>query len=193
MQTTSVCQTCGGEGKNITKKCPHCNGEGIVKDDDVITINIPAGVAEGMQLSLGGKGNAARRGGIDGDLLIVIEEEPHPELIRDQSDIIYNLLLSFPMAAVGGQVEVPTLDGKAKIKIDPGTQPGKVLRLRNKGLPSINQYGTGDLLINISVYVPESLSPEQKSSLEAMDNSPNFQPSKSIKDKIFNHFRNLAN
>ncbi len=192
MQTTSVCQSCGGDGKIITKKCPHCNGEGILKDDDVITINIPAGVAEGMQLSLSGKGNAARRGGVNGDLLIVIEEEPHPELIRDQSDIIYNLLLSFPMAAVGGQVEVPTLDGKAKVKIDPGTQPGKVLRLRNKGLPSINHYGTGDLLVNISIYVPESLSSDQKATLEAMDNSSNFQPSKSIKDKIFNHFRNLV-
>ncbi len=192
MQTTSVCQSCGGEGKIITKKCAHCNGEGILKDDDVITINIPAGVAEGMQLSLSGKGNAARRGGVNGDLLIVVEEEPHPELIRDQSDIIYNLLLSFPTAAVGGQVEVPTLDGKAKVKIDPGTQPGKVLRLRNKGLPSINHYGTGDLLVNISVYVPENLSEEQKTTLEGMDNSPNFQPSKSIKDKIFSHFKNLV-
>ena len=192
MQTTSVCQSCGGEGKMITKKCSQCNGEGIVRDDDVITINIPAGVAEGMQLSLSGKGNAARRGGVNGDLLILIEEEPHPELIRDESDIIYNLLLSFPMAAVGGQVEVPTLDGKAKVKIDPGTQPGKILRLRNKGLPSINRYGTGDLLVNISVYVPETLSDEQKTVLVGMDNSPNFQPSKSIKDKIFNHFKNLV-
>ncbi len=193
MQTTSVCQSCSGDGKIITKKCAHCNGEGIVKDDDVITINIPAGVAEGMQLSLSGKGNAARRGGVNGDLLIVIEEESHPELIRDESDIIYNLLLSFPMAAVGGQVEVPTLDGIAKVKIEPGTQPGKILRLRNKGLPSINRYGTGDLLVNISVYVPESLSSDQKNTLEAMDNSPNFQPSKSIKDKIFSHFKNLMN
>ena len=192
MQTTSVCQSCGGEGKMITKKCSHCNGEGIVRDDDVITINIPAGVAEGMQLSLGGKGNAARRGGVNGDLLILVEEEPHPELIRDQSDIIYNLLLSFPMAAVGGQVEVPTLDGKAKVKIDPGTQPGKILRLRGKGLPSVNHYGTGDLLVNISVYIPESLSEEQKTTLQGMDNSPNFQPSRSIKDKIFNHFKNLV-
>jgi molecular chaperone DnaJ len=191
MQTTSVCQSCGGEGKIITKKCHHCNGEGIIKDDDVITMNIPAGVAEGMQLSLNGRGNAARRGGINGDLLIVIEEEPHPELIRDQSDIIYNLLLSFPMAATGGQIEVPTLDGKAKVKIEPGTQPGKILRLRNKGLPSINRYGTGDLLVNISVYVPESLSSEQKTTLEAMDNSPNFQPSKFVKDKIFSHFKNI--
>jgi len=190
MQTTSVCNSCGGEGKIITKKCPHCNGEGIVRDDDVINLNIPAGVAEGMQLSMGGKGNAARRGGINGDLLVVIEEEPHPELIRDQNDIIYNLLLSFPTAALGGTVEIPTLEGKAKIKIEPGTQPGKVLRLRNKGLPSLSSYGTGDLLINIAIYVPESLSKEQKESLEDMENSPNFQPTQSVKEKIFSRFRN---
>jgi molecular chaperone DnaJ len=176
MQTTTVCSACGGEGKSITKKCPHCGGEGIIRDDDVITLNIPAGVAEGMQLAMSGKGNAARRGGINGDLLVVVEEEPHPELIRDQNDIIYNLLLSFPMAAVGGTVEIPTLEGKAKIKIEPGTQPGKVLRLRSKGLPSINSYGTGDLLINIAVYVPESLTKEQKETLEQMENTSNFQP-----------------
>ena len=191
MQTTTVCNSCGGEGKSITKKCPHCNGEGIVRDDDVISLNIPAGVAEGMQLSISGKGNAARRGGIDGDLLIVVEEEQHPELIRDQNDIIYNLLLSFPTAAMGGTIEIPTLEGKAKIKIEPGTQPGKLLRLRNKGLPSINSYGTGDLLINISVYVPESINKEQKEALEQMEKSSNFQPTQSVKEKIFSRFRNV--
>jgi molecular chaperone DnaJ len=190
MQTASTCQTCGGEGKVITKKCIHCNGEGIVRDEEVITLNIPSGVMEGMQLSMSNKGNAARHGGINGDLLIVIEEEPHPELIRDQNDIIYNLLLSFPMAAMGGTVEIPTLDGKAKIKIDPGTQPGKVLRLKNKGLPSINSYGTGDLLINIAVYIPENLTQEQKIRLEEMEKSANFQPTQAIKNKIFSHFRN---
>jgi len=191
MQTTTICNTCGGEGKIITKKCPHCNGEGIVRDDDVITLNIPAGVAEGMQLSMGGKGNAARRGGINGDLLVVVEEEPHPELIRDQNDIIYNLLLSFPTAALGGTVEIPTLEGKAKIKIEPGTQPGKVLRLRNKGLPSLNSYGTGDLLINIAIYVPESMTKEQKETLEKMESSTNFQPTQAVKEKIFSRFRNI--
>ena len=191
MQTTTVCSTCGGDGKIITNKCKTCNGEGIVRDEEVISINIPAGVAEGMQLSLSGKGNAARKGGINGGLLVVIEEEPHPELIRDQNDVIYNLLLSFPTAAVGGNVEVPTIDGKARIKIDPGTQPGKVLRLRNKGLPSINGYGTGDLLVNISVYVPENLSKEEKSTLENLEKALNFQPTKSIKDKIFSHFRRM--
>jgi len=191
MQTTVVCNACGGEGKIITKKCPHCNGEGIVRDDDVITLNIPAGVAEGMQLAMGGKGNAARRGGVNGDLLVVVEEEPHPELIRDQNDIIYNLLLSFPIAALGGTIEIPTLEGKAKIKIEPGTQPGKVLRLRNKGLPSLSSYGTGDLLINIAIYVPESLTKEQKEALENMENSTNFHPTQSVKEKIFSRFRNV--
>ena len=191
MQTTATCNSCRGEGKTITKKCLHCNGEGIVRDDDVISLNIPAGVAEGMQLSIGGKGNAARRGGINGDLLVVIEEEPHPELIRDQNDIIYNLLMSFPIAALGGTVEIPTLEGKAKIKIEPGTQPGKVLRLRNKGLPSINSYGTGDLLINITVYVPESLTKEQKEMLEQMEKSSSFQPTQSVKENIFSRFRNI--
>lgn len=191
MQTSSVCPDCQGEGKKIIQKCPHCNGEGVLRGDEVISIQIPAGVAEGMQLSLSGKGNAARRGGINGDLLIVVEEEAHAELLRDQQDIIYNLLLTFPQAALGSTVEVPTLDGKAKIKIDPGTQPGKVLRLKNKGLPSVNRYGTGDLLINVAVYVPENLSKEQKDVLEDMGKDANFQPSRSIKDKIFNKFRNF--
>ncbi len=191
MQTQATCPTCNGEGKVITKKCTHCDGEGIVRDDEVITINIPAGVAEGMQLSMTGKGNAARHGGINGDLLILIEEEEHPELIRDENDLLYNLLLSFPQAALGGTVEVPTIDGKAKVKIEPGTQPGKVLRLRNKGLPSVNSYGTGDLLINVSVYIPETLSASEKETLTGLENSPNFQPKRSMKEKIFNKFRNM--
>ncbi|MDR0769549.1 MAG: molecular chaperone DnaJ [Dysgonamonadaceae bacterium] len=191
MQTTSPCPSCGGEGKTITRKCIHCGGEGIVRDEEVITLNIPAGLMEGMQLSMGGKGNAARHGGVNGDLLIVIEEEPHPELIRDQNDLIYNLLLSFPTAALGGTVEIPTLDGKAKIKIDAGTQSGRVLRLRNKGLPSVNSYGTGDLLINIVVYVPENLTAEQKNKISALENEANFQPTKAMRDKIFSRFRNI--
>lgn len=191
MQTQSTCPTCNGEGQIITKKCQVCSGEGIVKDDDVITLNIPAGVAEGMQLSMSGKGNAARHGGVNGDLLILVEEEPHPELIRDENDLLYNLLLSVPQAALGGNVEVPTIDGKAKVKIEPGTQPGKVLRLRNKGLPSINSYGTGDLLINVSVYIPETLSDSEKETLNGLENSPNFQPKKTVKEKIFNKFRQM--
>lgn len=191
MQTSAPCPTCHGEGKTITKKCSHCNGEGIVRDEEVITINIPAGVAEGMQLSMSGKGNAARHGGVNGDLLILIEEEPHQELIRDENDLIYNLLLSFPTAAMGGMVEVPTIDGRAKIKIEPGTQPGKMLRLRNKGIPSVNGYGTGDIIVNVSVYVPENLTDSEKKTLTGLENASNFQPSKSVKEKIFKRFRSF--
>ena len=191
IQATVNCPTCGGEGKIITKKCQVCSGEGIVKDEDVINIQIPAGVHEGIQLSMNGKGNAARHGGVNGDLLVLIEEEQHPELIRDENDLLYNLVLTFPQAALGASVEVPTIDGKAKVTIEPGTQAGKVLRLRNKGLPSINSYGTGDLLVNVSVYVPEKLSDAEKTILANLDKSPNFQPGKSIKEKLFNKFRNI--
>lgn len=191
MQTQSTCPTCGGTGETITRKCAHCNGEGVTRAEEVITLNIPAGVGEGMQLSMSGKGNAARRGGMNGDLLVVIEEERHPELIRDENDLVYNLLLTVPQAALGDSVEVPTVDGRVKVKIDPGTQPGKVLRLRNKGLPSVNSYGTGDLLINISVYIPEKLTETEKSKIKELANAENFQPSPSIKDRIFNKFRDL--
>ena len=191
MQTQATCTACGGNGKKITTKCSHCNGEGVLREDEVISINIPAGVAEGMQLSMSGKGNAARNGGISGDLLIVVEEEQHPELFRDGNDVVYNLLLSVPTAAMGGSVVVPTIDGKVKVTIEPGTQPGKVLRLKNKGLPSVNRYGTGDLLINISVYIPEKLSDSEKKTMEGLENSPSFQPSKSVKEKIFSHFRQM--
>ena len=192
MQTQSVCPDCNGRGKSITKKCPACYGEGIVHDDEVIEINVPAGVMEGMQLSMHGKGNAGRFGGDNGDLLIVIEEEPDKELIRDENDLIYNLLLSIPQAMLGDTVEVPIVEGRAKVKIDPGTQPGKVLRLRGKGLPSVNGYGTGDLLVNVSVYIPETLSAEEKASIRKFESSSNFQPNQSVKEKIFSKFRNLV-
>ena len=191
MQTRSTCSSCGGTGKTITKKCTACFGEGIVSAEEVITFNIPAGVAEGMQLSLSGKGNAARRGGINGDLLVVIEEERHPELIRQDNDLIYNLLLTVPQAILGDSIEIPTIDGKAKVKIEPGTQPGKVLRLRSKGLPSVNSYGYGDLLVNISVYIPEKLSGYEKDRINDLVKSENFQPTQAMKNKIFNKFRDL--
>ena len=191
MQTQTTCPTCGGEGKVVVKKCPICNGEGIVRDEEIITINIPAGVSEGMQLTMSGKGNAARHGGINGDLLILVEEEPHPELIRDENDLLYNLLLSIPEAALGTTVEIPTVDGKVKVKIDAGTQPGKVLRLRNKGLPSVNGYGTGDLLVNVSFYIPETLSSSEKATLNSLSSSVNFQPNKKAKESIFNKFKHM--
>jgi molecular chaperone DnaJ len=191
MQTAVECPTCGGDGKIIKEKCTHCNGEGIVREDEVITINIPAGVMEGMQLSMSGKGNAARRGGANGDLLVLVEEEAHPELIRDENDLIYNLLLTVPMAALGGSMEVPTVDGKVKVTIAPGTQPGKVLRLRGKGLPSVNRYGTGDLLVNIGVYIPENLNREEKTAMEKLGKSDNVKPNAAASRNFFSHFRNM--
>lgn len=191
MQTASECPTCNGDGKIIKDKCSHCAGEGIVREDEVITINIPAGVMEGMQLSMSGKGNAARRGGVNGDLLVLVEEEAHPELIRDENDLIYNLLLTVPMATLGGSVEVPTVEGKVKVTIAPGTQPGKVLRLRGKGLPSVNRYGTGDLLVNVGVYIPENLSKDEKSLMEKLSVSANVKPNAAASRDFFSRFRNM--
>jgi molecular chaperone DnaJ len=191
MQTQSECPTCHGEGKIIREKCKHCAGEGIVREDEVININIPAGVMEGMQLSMSGKGNAARRGGVNGDLLVLIEEEKHPQLIRDENDLIYNLLITVPQATLGDAVEVPTVDGKVKVTIAAGTQPGKVLRLRGKGLPSVNRYGTGDLLINIGVYIPESLNKEEKNLMEKLSKSENVKPNSAASKDFFSRFRNM--
>ena len=191
MQSTTTCPDCGGEGRVITKKCPHCAGEGIVREEEVITLNIPAGVSEGMQLSMAGKGNAARHGGVNGDLLILIEEEPHPDLVRDENDLIYNLLLDLPTAVLGGSVDVPTLDGKARIKVEPGTQPGKIFRLRGKGLPSVNRYGVGDLIVNVSVYIPENLNAAEKKQFEEMKNSSNMQPTLTTKQRIFSKLRHM--
>ena len=195
VQSQSVCPQCNGEGKIIKNKCKACAGEGIVYGEEVVEVKIPAGVAEGMQLSVNGKGNAGKHNGVPGDLLVVIEEESHPDLIRDENDLIYNLLLSVPTAALGGTVEIPTIDSKVKVKIEPGTQPGKVLRLRGKGLPNVNSYGysngTGDLLVNISVYIPETLNKDEKQALEKMQESDNFKPNTSIKEKIFKKFKNF--
>lgn len=191
MQTSSTCPACGGEGKIITDKCTTCHGEGIVKSDEIIKINIPAGVAEGMQLSVSGKGNAARRGGVNGDLLVLIEEEAHPELVRDGSDLLYSLFISVPDASLGAHVEIPTVDNKVKIKIEAGTQPGKILRLKGKGLPDVNGYGRGDLLVNINVWIPKNLSKEEKRVLEKFNESESFKPRPSKYDKnIFEKMRN---
>ncbi len=191
MRSEVACPRCNGEGKIIKNKCPHCNGEGVVMGEEVVEVQIPAGVVEGMQLSMRGKGNAGKRNGINGDLLILIEEEKHPTLVRDENDLIYSLLLDIPTAALGGFAEIPTIDGKAKVTIDPGTQPGKVLRLRGKGLPTLNGYGKGDIVVNISVYIPETLSKEEKKTIESFRESDNFRPSESIKEKIFRRFKSF--
>ena len=193
MQTQIVCPTCHGEGKIIKNKCNHCNGEGVVKDDEVVEVNIPAGVSEGMIVNVPGKGNAGRHGGINGDLQVIIEEIPHQTFIRDEYDLVYNLLLTVPQAALGDTVDIPTLDGKTKITIKPGTQPGKVLRLRGKGLPAIKGYGSGvgDLIVNVSVYIPETLTKEEKKALESLRDSENLQPDKKVKETIFQKFRAL--
>ena len=191
MQTQSACPQCGGEGKIITDKCPHCAGEGIERKEEIITVKIPAGVSDGMTLSMQGKGNAARRGGVPGDLLIVIEEEKDAELQREDNNLIYNLILDFPTAVFGGKVEVPTIDGRARLTIEPGTQPGKVLRLRGKGLPSPNGYGNGDMLVNIMVYVPQNLNREEREAIEKLRGSENMTPSDSEKRSSSARLRHL--
>lgn len=191
MQSEAECPHCHGEGKIITEKCPHCNGEGVVRKEQQITFTIPAGVSDGQVLTIQGKGNAAPHGGINGDLLVVIEEIKNPELIRDGNDVIYNLMLDMPTAVLGGSVEVPTITGRARLKIAPGTQPGKVLRLRGKGLPSTEGYGTGDELVNVMVYVPENLTADEKATFEKLLGSPNMQASQSTKERIFSKLRHV--
>ena len=189
MQVQSECPTCHGEGKIIKNKCSHCHGEGVVREEEVIDIHIPAGVAGGMQIPVQGKGNAAPHGGVNGDLLVLIEEEEHKDFLRDGSDLVYNLLLDMPTAILGGQVQIPTLQGEAKITIAAGTQPGKVLRMRGKGLPMIDQYarqyGVGDMLINVGVYIPEALNKEEKKMIEKLKDSENVRPGASDKKNFF--------
>lgn len=190
-QSAAVCPECNGEGKIISEKCHYCNGTGVEHKEQVVSFNIPAGVSDGMVLTVKGKGNAPMHGGVNGDLLVVIEEIKHPDLIRDGNDVIYNLMLDFPTAALGGSVEVPTIGGRARLKIQPGTQPGKILRLRGKGLPSTEGYGTGDELINVMVYVPENLTEEQKKAIEAMRDAPNMKASDAEKNRIFSKLRHI--
>jgi molecular chaperone DnaJ len=185
MQTTSTCPTCQGDGKMITDKCNNCAGEGVVRDEEVISIKIPAGVGEGMQLNVSGRGNTGRRGGINGDLLVVIAEEDHPELIRDGNNLIYNLFLSFPEITLGTTSEIPTAEGKVKVKIDAGTQPEKILRLRGKGIPDVNGYGKGDLLVRIHVWIPKKLNSEERRTMEKLLGSPGFLEGPSDSEKSF--------
>lgn len=181
MQTVTTCSECNGQGNVITDKCTHCHGAGRVTGEETVTVDIPGGVQKGMQLSLSGKGNAGERNGPAGDLLILIEEEPHPELNRDGDDVHYVLPLSFVDVALGTSVEVPTIDGKAKITVPAGTQSGKIFKLRDKGFPEINGYGKGDQLVQIRVWTPQKLTQEEKDALEVLKASANFTPGKEDK------------
>ncbi len=193
MESHSVCPECNGEGKIITEQCEHCHGSGVEKKDEIVSFHIPAGVENGMVLTIRGQGNAPRHGGVNGDLLIVIQEEKDPDLIREGDDLIYNLMLDFPTAALGGTAEIPTIDGKARLKIAPGTQPGKVLRLRGKGLPKMNSSVKGDLLVNVMVYVPENLNDKEKSAIESLKDSSNIVPAKSVSERLFSRLRHIFN
>ena len=193
MQTQTVCPTCQGEGTVIKNKCQQCAGTGVVKGEEVVEIKIPAGVAEGMVVNVPGKGNAGQRNGIAGDIQVFIEEEENSTFVRDGNDLIYNLLLDFPTAALGGEVDIPTIEGKAvKVKIESGTQPGKTMRLRGKGLPAVKGYGSGrgDLVVNISVYVPKTLTADERKALEAFRRSDNFKGDNVTKESIFQRFKN---
>ncbi|WP_301386025.1 molecular chaperone DnaJ, partial [uncultured Duncaniella sp.] len=190
-QSVIECPQCHGEGKIITERCSYCNGEGVERKDETVSFSIPAGVQDGQTLTMRGKGNAAPRGGANGDLLIVIEEVKHPELIRDGNDIVYNLMLDLPTATLGGSVEVPTITGRARMKIPASTQPGKVLRMRGKGLPSTDGYGTGDELVNIMVYIPENLGQQEQAAIESLRGKPGVTPDESTKNRIFSKLRHI--
>ena len=192
MQSQSVCPTCGGEGKIITAKCDRCGGEGCVRDSEVIEIKVPAGVGEGMALTVTGKGNAARRGGVNGDLIVVIEEERSEELVRDGNNLIHNLNITVATAILGGEVEIPTVEGKAKIKIAPGTHAGKVLRLRGKGIPDVNGYGRGDIMVVVDITIPTSLTSEEKKLVKELSEKPHFKEAESTENQnIFERMKSF--
>jgi molecular chaperone DnaJ len=185
MQTVTTCPACNGEGTTVTAKCNTCKGEGRVYAEETVTIDIPAGVQEGMQLNINGRGNAGERGGSPGDLIILIEEDQDKELHREGLNVAYELHISFPDAVFGTQVEVPTIDGRAKIKIPAGTQSGKIFRLKGKGFPAVNSYEKGDQLIHVNVWTPQNLTPEEKAVLEKLSQSNNFKPHPDKNEKGF--------
>lgn len=192
MQTQSVCPTCGGAGRIITEKCSKCGGEGTERGQEIIEVKIPAGVGEGMALTVSGKGNAARRGGQNGDLLVVIEEEYNPQLVRDGNDLIHNMNITVTTALLGGEVEVPTIDGKARIKIAPGTHSGKVLRLRGKGLPDVNGYGRGDIMVVVDITIPDELNREERELIEKLSEQPHFKVASKVENQnIFERMKNF--
>ncbi len=191
MESVATCPTCDGTGKTITERCTYCNGEGVIRKDQEISFNIPAGAQEGQVFTVKGKGNAPRNGGVRGDLLVVIEEIKDPELIRDGADVIYNLMLDIPTATLGGAVEVPTITGRARLNIPAGTQPGKVLRLRGKGLPDQENGGTGDELINVMVYIPEKLNDAERTAIESLKGQPDIQATDADRNRIFSKLKHI--
>ncbi len=191
MQSEAVCPQCHGDGKIISTPCQQCSGTGVQRKENTVSFNIPAGVSDGMVLTIKGKGNAPAHGGVNGDLQVVINEIKHPELIRDGNDVIYNLMLDIPTATLGGAVEVPTITGRARLNIPAGTQPGKVLRLRGKGVPDPNGGTRGDELINVMVYIPENLTAEQKATFEQMRTQPNMKPDESTTRRLFSKLKHI--
>ena len=184
--TYSTCQQCGGEGKIISNPCRTCNGTGLVRKRETIKVKIPAGVEAGMQLTIQGEGHAAKNNGINGDLLVVIEEQEHPNLKREGNNLYYTKIISMPDAILGAEVEIPCLDGAYKVKVDPGTQSGTVVRLRGKGLPTVNGYGgTGDLYVKFAVWVPKKLNKDEKELVEALRSKDSFKPNPTKEDKSF--------
>ena len=196
MQSQGPCPNCHGEGTIVKNKCTHCGGDGVVKGEEVVEVKIPAGVADGMVLTMQGKGNAGIHNGVPGDIQVFISEEENSTFVRQDNDLIYNLLLDFPTAALGGEVKIPTVDGKnLKINLEPGIQPGTTKRLRGKGLPAVQGYGhgTGDIIVNISIYVPKTLTREEREALEKMQKSDNFKSDKTTKQSIFQRFKDYFN
>lgn len=193
MQTQTVCPTCGGSGQKISHKCKRCHGDGVIEGDEIVEVKIPAGVSDGMVLNVQGKGNAGKLNGIPGDIQVYIEEEPQQTFVREENNLIYNLLLTVPQAVLGDTVEIPTIDGRARVKIEPGTQPGKVLRLRGKGLPAVQGYGygIGDIIVNVSVYIPETLSKSEKDAFSQLMGSDNMKPDGKTKETFFKKFRSF--
>lgn len=192
MQTITTCPNCRGEGTLIKKKCSCCNGEGITKGEEIIELDIPAGVAEGMQLSVRGKGNAGAHNGIAGDLIILIEEEKNAQLERDGNNLIYNLFISIPQAALGCNVDVPCVGGTINIKIPAGTQSGDIIRIKGKGLPEINSYSKGELVVNVNVWTPKRLSKEEEQIMKTLLDSDNFKPRPDANDKsVFDKIRDF--
>lgn len=173
----TACAYCGGEGRIIKNLCATCGGEGRVQGETTIKVNVPPGVSEGNYIPLRGQGNAGRRGGEAGDLLVMLEEQPHQYFQRNGDDVVYDLWVSFPLASMGGEVEIPTLNGKAKLTVEAGIPSGRALRMRDRGIPHLNGHGKGDQLVRINIWVPKRLSSKEKELLKSLKDSEHFMPS----------------